>query len=86
MKIVRVEWLDAWCNHLETVPRDWKDEQPMTTVGVLVRKTPKLISIAGEVSHANPATNDDTTYRCVTHIPRAYVTSVTELGDLEVQT
>jgi hypothetical protein len=65
--VVAVTWLDAWADNSESSPHEWNDECEVTTYGILVRRTPKVVSVAGEVMP------DDDTYRGVTHIPAKMV-------------
>ena len=67
---VVVTWLDAWCDQAETTEEDWHDDCPVTTFGRLVRRTPRVVSVAGEVLRNGKE------YRAVTHVPAGMVVSV----------
>jgi len=66
-----VTWNDAWFDVDETKPKDWKDEQPVVTVGFLLRERP-VVTVAHEKV-------DTDTYRGVTHIPRSMIRKVERL-------
>jgi hypothetical protein len=80
-RLVQVTWLDADCDHEETVPADWKDDQPVTTVGFVVRDTKRMLSVAAEILEGDPVHGDKVRYRCVTHLPRGYIVRVVELRE-----
>lgn len=69
MKIVQVWWIDAVCDHDETKHGNWSDPPVVQTFGYLVEETPAVIRVAAEQL-------EDGTYRCVTSIPKAVVTTV----------
>lgn len=85
MKLVVVEWLDAWADHDESSPKDWRDDSPMSTVGYVVRDTKRILSIANEICHGDESHAAETKFRCVTHIPRAYITKITEIREAALE-
>lgn len=72
--LVVVEWEDAWYDPDENEMSDFRTDYRVTTVGFLVRQLP-TISIAQEVLP------DGEGFRAVTHIPRAMVVTMRNLGD-----
>jgi hypothetical protein len=80
-KLVEVAWQDAWADHEESNLKDWRDEQPVSTVGWVVRDTKRVLSIANEILHGDEVHADETTFRCITHIPRPLITRITELRE-----
>lgn len=68
---VAVEWEDAWIDHSESSPQDWKDGCPVTTYGVLLRRG-KVVTVGSEVM-------PDGQYRATTHIPNGMVKRIRRL-------
>lgn len=74
--LVQLVWLDAWTDDHEGDPSDWPEDCVVTTVGYLVRKTDKLVSVAAEIVHLP---DEDDGFRSVTHVPMAWTTAVNYL-------
>jgi hypothetical protein len=65
--VVAVTWLDAWVDQGESSEHEWNDDCEVTTYGILVRRTSRVVSVAAETMP------DTDVYRGVTHIPRKMV-------------
>lgn len=64
-ELVLARWRDAWFDFDEPDPEDTREDYLVTTVGFLVRETPRFVSLAQELLP------DGDGFRAVTHIPRA---------------
>jgi hypothetical protein len=73
--LVVVVWEDAWYDPDENEMHDFRTDYRVTTVGFLIRQLP-VVSIAQEVLP------DGEGFRAVTHIPRAMVVSMRNLGEM----
>jgi hypothetical protein len=73
VRIYLAEWHDAWFDQDEA-EHDWRDDYLVTTVGFLVRETEDIVSLAAE------QLPDDEGFRAITHIPRALVERLVEIG------
>lgn len=71
--LVLVTWRDAWFDFDEPDPEDVRADYLVTTVGYLVRKGPRFVSVAQEILP------DGDGFRAVTHIPVPVVESVSRL-------
>ena len=71
--LVLVTWRDAWFDFDEPDPEEARADYLVRTVGFLVRRTPRFVSIAQEVLP------DGDGFRAVTHIPVAVVESIAGL-------
>lgn len=72
-KLVLVVWRDAWFDFDEPEPENVRSDYMVTTVGFLVRRGPRFLSIAQEILP------DGDGYRAVTHIPVTIVQSINSL-------
>ncbi|HEY1330931.1 MAG TPA: hypothetical protein VGH10_05585 [Actinomycetota bacterium] len=75
LPLVLVVWHDAWFDPEQQTPDDWRADYVVRTVGFLVRRSPRVVSIAQELLP------DDDGFRAVTHIPAGMVESLTFLVD-----
>jgi hypothetical protein len=66
-------WRDSWADHSETKLSEFADDCIVTTVGYLVRDAEDLVSLAQEIL-------EDGSFRCVTHIWRSLILSLTCLS------
>lgn len=71
--LVLVTWRDAWFDFDEPDPEDARADYLVNTVGFLVRRGPRFVSVAQEVLP------DGDGFRAVTHIPVAVVEKITLL-------
>jgi len=71
--LVLVTWRDAWFDFDEPDPEDMRADYLVSTVGFLVRRGPRFVSVAQEVLP------DGDGFRAVTHIPVAVVEKITLL-------
>ena len=76
--LVLVTWRDAWFDFDEPDPEEARADYLVRTVGFLVRRTPRFVSIAQEVLP------DGDGFRAVTHIPVAVVESIAGLIGPEI--
>ncbi len=74
LQLVLVRWHDAWFDSDQQSPEDWRTDYVVQTVGFLVRKGPKIVSVAQELLP------DGDGFRAVTHIPVATIESITTLS------
>lgn len=80
--LVQIVWLDAWTDDHDGDPADWPETCLVSTVGYLVRKTDKVVSVAAEIVHLP---GDDDSFRSVTHVPLAWTNEVSYLASEEGQ-
>jgi hypothetical protein len=73
--LVLVTWRDAWFDFEEPDPEDVRADYLVKTVGYLVRRGPRFVSVAQELLP------DGDGFRAVTHIPVAVVETIASLGD-----
>jgi hypothetical protein len=73
--LVLVTWRDAWFDFEEPDPEDVRSDYLVNTVGYLVRRGPRFLSVAQEILP------DGDGFRAVTHIPVAVVETVASLHD-----
>lgn len=71
--LVLVTWRDAWFDFDEPDPEDARVDYLVTTVGFLVRRGPRFVSVAQELLP------DGDGFRAVTHIPVAVVEAISPL-------
>jgi hypothetical protein len=71
--LVLVTWRDAWFDFDEPDPEDARADYLVNTVGYLVRRGPRFVSVAQEILP------DGDGFRAVTHIPVAVVESIASL-------
>jgi hypothetical protein len=71
--LVLVTWRDAWFDFDEPDPQDARADYLVNTVGFLVRRGPRFVSVAQEVLP------DGDGFRAVTHIPVAVVEKISPL-------
>ena len=71
--LVLVEWHDAWFDPDQQTPDDWRSDYLVRTVGFLVRKGPRVVSVAQELLP------EEDGYRAVTHIPASMIERITHL-------
>jgi len=71
--LVLVTWRDAWFDFDEPDPEDTRADYLVNTVGFLVRRGPRFVSVAQEVLP------DGDGFRAVTHIPVAVVEKISPL-------
>lgn len=71
--LVLVTWRDAWFDFDEPDPEDARADYLVNTVGFLVRRGPRFVSVAQEVLP------DGDGFRAVTHIPVAVVEKISPL-------
>jgi hypothetical protein len=75
--LVLVTWRDAWFDFDEPDPEDARADYLVNTVGFLVRRGPRFVSVAQEVLP------DGDGFRAVTHIPVAVVEKISPLHEPE---
>ncbi|MGH2680796.1 MAG: hypothetical protein ACRDG8_10020 [Actinomycetota bacterium] len=75
--LVLVTWRDAWFDFDEPDPEDARADYLVTTVGFLVRRGPRFVSVAQELLP------DGDGFRAVTHIPVAVVETISPLRGSE---
>lgn len=75
--LVLVTWRDAWFEFDEPDPDDVRADYLVSTVGFLVRKGPRFLSVAQEILPEGDG------FRAVTHIPVAVVETTSPLHDLD---
>ena len=73
--LVLVTWRDAWFDFEEPDPEDVRADYLVNTVGFLVRRGPRFVSVAQEILP------DGDGFRAVTHIPVAVVQTIAPLRD-----
>ena len=73
--LVLVTWRDAWFDFEEPDPEDVRADYLVNTVGYLVRRGPRFVSVAQEILP------DGDGFRAVTHIPVAVVQTIAPLSD-----
>lgn len=73
--LVLVTWRDAWFDFEEPDPEDARADYLVSTVGFLVRRGPRFVSVAQEVLP------DGDGFRAVTHIPVAVVEKISPLHE-----
>jgi hypothetical protein len=73
--LVLVTWRDAWFDFEEPDPEDVRADYLVNTVGYLVRRNPRFVSVAQEILP------DGDGFRAVTHIPVAVVQTIAPLRD-----
>ena len=73
LPLVLVTWRDAWFDLDEPDPDDARADYLVITVGFLVRRGPRFVSVAQEVLP------DGDGFRAVTHIPVAVVEKISPL-------
>jgi len=71
--LVLVTWRDAWFDFDEPSPEDVRADYLVDTVGFLVRRGPRFVSVAQEILP------DGDGFRAVTHIPVAVVETIARL-------
>ena len=71
--LVLVTWRDAWFDFDEPDPDDARADYLVSTVGFLVRRGPRFVSVAQELLP------DGDGFRAVTHIPVAVVETISPL-------
>ena len=71
--LVLVTWRDAWFDFDEPDPEDVRADYLVDTVGFLVRRGPRFVSVAQEILP------DGDGFRAVTHIPVAVVETIAPL-------
>jgi hypothetical protein len=75
--LVLVTWRDAWFDFEEPDPEDVRADYLVNTVGYLVRRGPRFLSVAQELLP------DGDGFRAVTHIPVAVVETIASLRDAD---
>jgi hypothetical protein len=73
--LVLVTWRDAWFDFEEPDPEDARADYLVSTVGFLMRRGPRFVSVAQEVLP------DGDGFRAVTHIPVAVVERISPLHE-----
>jgi hypothetical protein len=73
--LVLVTWRDAWFDFDEPDPQDVRADYLVSTVGFLMRRGPRFVSVAQEVLP------DGDGFRAVTHIPVAVVERISPLHE-----
>ncbi len=73
--LVLVIWRDAWFDFEELDPEDARADYLVSTVGFLVKRGPRFVSVAQEVLP------DGDGFRAVTHIPVAVVEKISPLHE-----
>jgi len=73
--LVLVTWRDAWFDFEEPDPQEARADYLVSTVGFLVRRGPRFLSVAQEVLP------DGDGFRAVTHIPVAVVEKISPLHE-----
>jgi len=76
--LVLVTWRDAWFDFDEPDPEDVRADYLVRTVGFLVRRGPRFVSVAQEILP------DGDGFRAVTHIPVAVVETIAGLQGPEI--
>ena len=71
--LVLVTWRDAWFDFDEPDPEEVRADYLVSTVGFLVRRGPRFVSVAQEILP------DGDGFRAVTHIPVAVVETISPL-------
>ena len=71
--LVLVTWRDAWFDFDEPDPEDARADYLVSTVGYLVRRGPRFVSVAQEILPVGDG------FRAVTHIPVAVVETIAPL-------
>jgi hypothetical protein len=71
--LVLVTWRDAWFDFDEPDPEDARADYLVSTVGYLVRRNTRFVSVAQEILP------DGDGFRAVTHIPVAVVETIARL-------
>jgi len=71
--LVLVEWHDAWFDLDQEAPEDCRSDYLVRTVGFLVRKGPRFVSLAQEILP------DGEGLRAVTHVPLPIVERIVRL-------
>ncbi len=74
LQLVLVRWHDAWFDSDQQSPEDWRTDYVVQTVGFLVRKGAKIVSVAQELLPEGDG------FRAVTHIPVSTIDSITILS------
>lgn len=69
-----VEWHDAWFDHDQLTTEDRRADYLVRTVGFLIDRGPKVVSVAQELLP------DGDGFRAVTHIPAAVVERIVRIG------
>lgn len=77
LRLVLVQWRDAWFDLEQDKLRGWRSEYLVQTVGFLVRDEPEVVSVAQELLPGHDG------FRAITHIPRGVVESVATLYEEE---
>jgi hypothetical protein len=77
--MVLVTWRDAWFDFDEPDPEDVRADYLVRTVGYLVRRGPRFVSVAQEILP------DGDGFRAVTHIPVAVVETIAPLRGPDVE-
>ncbi len=77
--LVLVIWRDAWFDFDEPDPQDARADYLVNTVGFLVQRGPRFVSVAQEVLP------DGDGFRAVTHIPVAVVEKISPLSPDEAE-
>jgi hypothetical protein len=75
--LVLVTWRDAWFDFEEPDPEDVRADYLVNTVGYLVRRDARFVSVAQEILP------DGDGFRAVTHIPVAVVETIVSLHGSE---
>lgn len=73
--LVLVTWRDAWFDFEEPDPEDVRADYLVKTVGYMVRRGARFVSVAQEILP------DGDGFRAVTHIPVAVVETIATLRD-----
>jgi hypothetical protein len=76
--LVQVTWRDAWFDFDEPDPEDVRADYLVRTVGFLVRRGPRFVSVAQEILP------DGDGFRAVTHIPVAVVETIAGLQGTDI--
>jgi hypothetical protein len=79
LPLVLVTWRDAWFDFDEPDPQEARSDYLVNTVGFLVQRGPRFVSVAQEVLP------DGDGFRAVTHIPLAVVEKISPLTPDEAQ-
>jgi hypothetical protein len=69
-----VEWHDAWFDHEQLAIEERRADYIVRTVGFLIDRSPKIVSVAQELLP------DGEGFRAVTHIPAAVVERIVRIG------
>lgn len=73
LPLVLVRWHDAWFDPEQQTPDEWRGDYLVHTVGFLVRRDSRVVSVAQELLP------DGDGYRAVTHIPLSVIESIDPL-------